>query len=64
MDDGLGFRRKGALVILSADKHKRRRDLPRFVRSVGGKDLLLHVLIRLILKLIIAGALLAMVVYM
>jgi hypothetical protein len=37
IDDGLGFRGKGALVRSSAGKHIRRHDLPRFHSSIGDK---------------------------
>jgi hypothetical protein len=43
MDDGLGFREKDALVKQSANKHRKRHNLPRFGPFVGGKNLLLLV---------------------
>jgi hypothetical protein len=50
IDDGLGFRERGVLVILSTDKHRRRQDLPQIGPSVGGKDILLLVWFQLMMK--------------
>jgi hypothetical protein len=45
MDDGLRFWGKYTLVKSLADKHRRRHGLPRFGPFVGGKNLLLLILI-------------------
>jgi hypothetical protein len=45
MDEGIGFKGKGALVDSSADVQRRKRDLPRFAPSVRHADLLLLFLI-------------------
>jgi hypothetical protein len=37
LDDGLGFRERDELVKLSAEKHRKRHNLPRFGPSVGDK---------------------------
>jgi hypothetical protein len=51
----LGFMVKGALVISSADKHRRGQELPRLGPSVGGNDLLLLVWFQLTIMMITSG---------